>query len=326
MSAAYPLLMEPAIHAMPWGGTRLRDELGKTIPDELATAPIGESWEVSAHPNGVSRAVNGRLAGMPLPEVVRAWGPALLGAKAASRYGSVFPLLVKLIEVNALASVQVHPDDEQARRLEGFPFGKSEAWYIIETLPGAEAYIGFRAGTDRERFEENLACCSVRDILQPVTLKPGDCAALEPGTVHACGNGILLLEIQQSCDITYRVYDWDRRDAEGRARPLHIEKALQVIDFAAQPLVFRGEGAREGITGLFPGRHFSVFQAVVMGMCALAPRESFSTLTVIQGGCVLQSDGANLDLRRGQTVLVPAGLPCVLSGGQALLIGSTPSL
>jgi mannose-6-phosphate isomerase len=324
--AVYPLLMEPAIHAMPWGGTRLRDELGKIIPDDLALAPIGESWEVSAHPNGVSRVANGPLAGMPLPEVLRAWGASLLGEKAATRYGGVFPLLVKLIEVNSLASVQVHPDDEQARRLEGFPFGKSEAWYIIETLPGAEAYIGFRAGTDRERFQENLACCSVRDILRPVALKAGDCAALEPGTVHACGKGILLLEIQQSCDITYRVYDWDRRDEEGRARPLHIEKALQVIDFTAQPRVFRAEGAREGVTELFSGRHFGVFQATVKGTCTLPRRESFCTLTVISGACTLESAGTRMDLRRGQSVLVPAGLACQLSGGEALLMGSTPSL
>jgi mannose-6-phosphate isomerase len=324
MSVVYPLLMDPAIHAMPWGGTRLRDELGKIIPPELSQAPVGESWEVSAHPNGVSRAANGPLAGMPLPEVLRSWGSRLLGENTASRYGGVFPLLVKLIEVNSLASVQVHPDDQQARRLEGFPFGKSEAWYIIETLPGAEAYIGFRAGTDKERFEENLACCSVRDILQPVALKPGDCAALDPGTVHACGKGILLLEIQQSCDITYRVYDWDRRDEEGRARPLHIEKALQVIDFTARPRIFRAGGEQVGITELFPGRHFSVFQVVVKGTCPLPPRETFLTLTVIRGGCTLESDGTTLNLRRGQSVLVPAGTPCALKGGEAFLIGSAP--
>jgi mannose-6-phosphate isomerase len=321
--AVYPLLMEPAIHAMPWGGTRLRDELGKTVPAELSLAPIGESWEVSAHPNGISRVANGPLAGMPLPEVLRAWGASLLGAKTAARYGGVFPLLVKLIEVNSLASVQVHPDDEQARRLEGFPFGKSEAWYIIETLPAAEAYIGFRAGTDRGRFEENLACCSVRDILQPVALRAGDCAALEPGTVHACGNGILLLEIQQSCDITYRVYDWDRRDAEGRARPLHIDKALQVIDFSARAAVHRG-GDGAGMSELFSGAHFGVFQVMVKGSFVLPAAQSFTTLTVIRGGCTLDAGGALLALDRGKSVLVPAALSCAFSG-DALLIGSTPS-
>jgi mannose-6-phosphate isomerase len=326
MNDPYPLLMTPAIHAMPWGGTRLRDELGKRIPDELEAAPIGESWEVSAHPNGVSLAANGRLAGTPLPEVVRAWGASLLGRAVADRYGGVFPLLVKLIEVNALASVQVHPDDEQARELEGFPFGKSEAWYIIDRLPGAEAYIGFRPGTDRERFEENLACCNVRDLLAPVTLRPGDCAALEPGTVHACGNGLLLLEIQQSCDITYRVYDWDRTDTEGRKRPLHIEKAMKVIDFAAQPRIFRAAGAREGVVELYGGRHFSVFQAGVRGSCRLDPRPSFATLTVIQGDCTLRCGTTEVSMRRGQTALVPAGLGCVVEGDQALLIGSTPTV
>ncbi len=172
MTKTYPLLMSPAIHAMPWGGTRIRDVLGKSIPGELAGSPIGESWEVSAHPGGVSRVANGALAGRPLDEVVGAWGETLLGPRVAGRHCGSFPLIVKLIEVNALASVQVHPDEAHAMRAERCPYGKSEAWYIIEAGPGPRpGWVCARASTGsvcaarctRARFRP---CSSARPSLR----------------------------------------------------------------------------------------------------------------------------------------------------------------
>jgi mannose-6-phosphate isomerase len=320
--------MAPEIHAMPWGGTRIRDSLGKSIPPELDGQPIGESWEVSSHPNGVSRVANGPLAGLPLSEVVRSWGPLLMGKAVSARHGGAFPLLVKLIEVNGLASLQVHPNDEQARRLEGFPNGKSEAWYVMETSPQAQAFIGFKPGTDRERFLENLACCNARDLIAPVDLRPGDCVALEPGTVHACGNGILILEIQQSCDITYRVYDWDRTDDKGRKRELHIDKAIEVIDFAAQPRISRRNGNAggnaDGPVDLLRGAHFRVFEVDVRGTCLLPPEASCASFTVIEGRCSLATETSHLEVRRGETVLLPAGLGCALEGSGARVVGAAP--
>ncbi len=321
-AAPYPLLMTPAIHAMPWGGSRIRDVLGKTIPAELAGSPIGESWEVSAHPNGIAHVANGPFAGAPLTEVVDAWGARLVGEATAARFGSLFPLLVKLIEVNTMASLQVHPDDAQAQRLEGFPFGKSEAWYIIDALPTAEVYVGFRPGTTRERFAEELSRHNARSLLSPLPVRPGDCIALEPGTVHACGNGVLLLEVQQSCDITYRVYDWDRVDAQGRPRALHVEKALEVIDFSAAPRVTRGDG-KAPMTELLAGRHFRIFEADVAGGLSLPPSDACVSLTVIRGSCRIAAAGGSLDLARGATVLLPAGMPCAVSG-TALLVGAAP--
>jgi mannose-6-phosphate isomerase len=251
--------------------------------------------------------------------------PRLLGAAVARRYGALFPLLVKLIEVNTMASLQVHPDDAQAQALEGFPFGKSEAWYIIDAPPTAEIYVGFTPGTTRERFSEELARGNARALLAPVSIRPGDCIALDPGTVHACGNGVLLLEVQQSCDITYRVYDWDRVDARGRKRQLHVEKALQVIDFAAAPRISRSDGSSNPAP-LLNGRHFKVFEARVRGALVLQDADRFVSLTVVRGACRLSGGGAQLALPCGATVLVPAGIRCALEGEEALLVGAAPAV
>ena len=324
--APYPLLMVPAIQSNPWGGTRIRDVLKKQIPAALVSQPIGESWEVSAHPNGVSRIGNGPCAGMTLPQAVEAWGTALVGADVVRRYGATFPLLVKLIDVNTLASVQVHPNDEQAQRLEGFPFGKSEAWYIIDAAPSAEAYIGFAPGTSPEQFTAALTGGRVRELLRPLTPHPGDCLALEPGTVHACGNGILMLEIQQSCDITYRVYDWDRRDFEEKPRALHIGKAMQTIDFGAQPRVFRARGTEDTACELMKGKHFSVFEVALRRSCALAARAVFTSLTVVRGSCVARAGGLDLPLATGATLLLPSGMACTLADGAATIVGTYPTV
>jgi mannose-6-phosphate isomerase len=231
---------------------------------------------------------------------------------------------LKLIEVNSMASLQVHPDDAQAQRLEGFPFGKSEAWYIIDAPPKAEIYVGFTPGTTRKRFTEELSKGNVRSLLAPLAIRPGDCIALEPGTVHACGNGVLLLEVQQSCDITYRVYDWDRVDAQGRKRQLHVEKALQVIDFAAAPRVSRADGSANPAE-LLKGRHFKVIEARVGGGLALPASDSFLSLTVVRGACTLTGGATRLELPCGATVLVPAGISCMLEGEEALLVGAAPT-
>ena len=221
----------PVFQPRPWGGRAMAEKLGKTIPD----GPVGESWEISAHPNGVCRVSGGPLDGTPLDELVRRAGADLLGARAAKKYGDSFPLLVKLVDANALASVQVHPNDEQARRLESYPWGKTEAWYIIHRAPDARFHIGLAPDVTPATFREALESGGASQLLASSDAKPGDCILVPPGTVHAVGQGVLFLEIQQSSDITYRVYDWDRKDEQGRPRELHIDKAMQVIDFAARP-------------------------------------------------------------------------------------------
>ena len=235
----------------------MAERLGKRIPD----GPVGESWEVSAHPNGVSRAADGPWAGRSLAEITAAQGPALLGAETHAKYGGEFPVLVKLIDVNALASVQVHPDDAQAQRLEGYPRGKTEAWYIIARKPSARFYLGLADGVTPEGFRAAVAGGSARELLAAPEVSEGDCLFVPPGTVHACGDGVLLLEVQQSCDITYRVYDWDRVDEKGARRELHVEKALQVIDWSARPSVLRPEQREDALNPILSCSQFDMHEA-----------------------------------------------------------------
>lgn len=280
----------------------MKDLLGKDIPDGL----VGESWEVSPHPAGLSRVAGGPLDGRTLPDLAAEHGPRLLGEGPHRKYGGSFPLLVKLIDVNALASVQVHPDDAQARALEGFPFGKAEAWYIIERKPEAVFRLGFRPGVDETGFLEALARGRVPEILSAVSAEKGDCIYVPPGTVHACGNGVFLLEIQQCCDITYRVYDWDRVDASGRRRPLHIEEARAVIDYGARPSVQRAAGRPNELNEVLSSPFFAIWEAPVDGELPLPPARGCRAGTVVRGRGTIVWEEGELGLEAGDSFVLPA--------------------
>jgi mannose-6-phosphate isomerase len=297
-----PLLMRPHYQPRPWGGRLLADLLGKDIPE----GPVGESWEVSPHPSGLSRVASGPFEDRTLPGLADEFGARLLGEEVRRRYGGAFPLLVKLIDVNALASVQVHPDDGQARALEGFPFGKAEAWLILDRKPEASVFLGFRPGTDEPRFLDALASGRVRDLLQPLDVERGDCLYVPPGTVHACGNGVFLLEIQQPCDITYRVHDWDRVDGDGKPRALHIEKARKVIDFGARPRVGRSARRPNELNEVLSSPYFAVGEAPVEGEMALPRARACRAGTVIEGRGTLAWEGGEIPLRTGDSFVLPA--------------------
>ncbi len=303
----------PVYQPRPWGGRAMAERLGKNIPDGL----VGESWEVSAHPNGVSRVSGGPLDGTPLDELVRKAGADLVGARTYQKYRDNFPLLVKLIDVNAIASVQVHPNDEQALRLEGYPWGKTEAWYIIERAPDAKFYVGLVPGATPESFRESLESGTTRSLLSSPSVKPGDCILVGPGTVHAVGDGVLMLEIQQSSDITYRVYDWDRRDEHGKPRALHIDKALRVIDFSARPRIFRSDERSDALGRILASSTFEIFQARVATGLDLPARSSFITGTVVEGDLRLVAADVRLELRCGESFVLPAGTRARLEGVSA---------
>jgi mannose-6-phosphate isomerase len=294
----------------------MTDRLHKTIPD----GPVGESWEVSAHANGLSRAADGPFSGISLAELTKQEGAALLGDGVFERYAGEFPVLVKLIDVNSLASVQVHPDDEQARRLEGFPRGKTEAWYIIDRTPSAKFFIGLAPGVTPASFKAAVAAGRARELLAAPEVAAGDCLLVPPGTIHACGDGVLLLEIQQSCDITYRVYDWDRVDEKGRRRELHLEKALQVIDFAARPSIHRSENRPDALNRILACGQFEMFEARLASRVSLPARPACSTGTLISGGCRLVAAETRIDLACGDSFVVPANVASELDGGPATVI------
>jgi mannose-6-phosphate isomerase len=281
----------------------METSLGKKIPD----GPVAEAWEVSAHPNGVSRAASGPYAGRGLDEITREAGPMLLGRSVYEKHGGEFPVLIKLIDVNSLASVQVHPDDSAARRLEGSPRGKTEAWYIISRAPGARFSLGLAPGVTAESFREALVRGRAQDLLSSPEVRPGDCLFVPPGTVHAAGNGVLLLEVQQSSDITYRVYDWDRVDSLGNRRELHIERALQVIDFSARARIFRARGREDSMDPILACAHFQMFEARLTSTVFLPAAETCMAATVIAGAARLLGGREKLPLHTGDSFIVPAG-------------------
>ena len=286
----------PAFQERPWGGRAMAEKLGKDIPEGL----VAESWEVSAHPGGISRVCGGPLDGTPLDELVRKAGPDLLGARAFKTYGDAFPLLVKLVDATLLPSVQVHPNDEQARRIEGSPWGKTEVWYVIHRAPDARFLVGLAPEATPQGLREAVESGDPEPLLVSAKASPGDCILIPPGTVHAAGQGVLFLEIQQSSDITYRVYDWNRKDRE-----LHLDKALQVIDFSARPRIFHAD-RRDNALGRLLGGQFEIFEARVATGVDVPARASCAAGTVVQGDLRLLAGNTRLDLRCGDSFVVPA--------------------
>jgi mannose-6-phosphate isomerase len=219
----FPLRMKPHFDPKPWGGRRLKEVLGKDIPE----GKIGESWEISTTGGKVSHVDGGPLDGLALDEVLRRWPVATMGRLA----GREFPLLVKFIDASENLSVQVHPDDKTARRLEDFPRGKTESWVILEAGDGAELIHGLMEGTTREALAKSADSPGIEMHLRRVPIRRGTVAPVTAGTVHAILAGTLLCEVQQASDITYRLYDWNRKPP----RPLHIEQSLESIPFGEKP-------------------------------------------------------------------------------------------
>mgnify|MGYP002641453097 CR=1 FL=1 len=223
----YPLTFTPLMKEKVWGGRRLA-EVGKVLP---AQGPFGESWELVDLDDDQSMVAAGPAKGIGLHELINAWGPGLMGS--AGLDGGRFPLLVKYLDANETLSVQVHPDAEVARRLGGRP--KSEAWYILGVEPGGVIYRGLKPGVGRDELAAALAAGEVEQLLAVEQVEPGDLVPVPPGTVHAIGAGVMLAEVQQPSDTTYRVHDWGRNGLDGVPRTLHIQQALQSIHFGVEP-------------------------------------------------------------------------------------------
>jgi mannose-6-phosphate isomerase len=299
-----PLVLERRLDSRIWGGSSLGPWLG------LAQAPaqLAESWQVYAQ----NQVATGPLAGQTLAELVREHGADLVGTISFARYGADFPLLAKFIDAADHLSIQVHPDDTYAHSVEaatGF-HGKTEAWYILHAEPGAELYHGLTHDSNRAEFAAGIADGSILKLLRSVAVAPGDTIFVPAGTVHAINAGIMLFEIQQTSDLTYRVYDYDRRDAQGNPRELHIEKSLDVIDYHAAsqaqvPAIALGNGQELLVTcPYFRMERWDLAKPLEH----TTDPSSFVILTVIEGTARFTSPHGELHLARGESVVLPANL------------------
>ena len=223
----YPLTFTPVLKDYIWGGRTL-EQLGRTLPEGI----IAESWEVAAHPDGTCTVDNGDYAGKLLTEVHAELGLDLIGTKNAwAQARGKFPLLIKLLDANRPLSVQVHPDDTYALNNEANELGKNEMWVVLQAKPGAQLILGVKAGANRDSFHQAIQDGSLEDYLHYLPVKAGDHICVPAGSLHAILDGLLIAEIQQNSNTTYRVYDWNRVGKAGKPRRLHIEKSLDVINF-----------------------------------------------------------------------------------------------
>jgi mannose-6-phosphate isomerase len=304
MDLLAPLTFRPAYQALVWGGRRLQ----RWRPD-LPPGPIGESWDLSDHKHGMSVVAQGPLAGHTLRELVVEAGPALVGTGFR---GGVFPLMVKLIDAADHLSVQVHPDDATASILGVDDRGKTECWVIL--ADGGALFQGTHSGVNREAFEHALADRTLAATLNRFEGRAGDVFFIEARTVHALGEGCLLYEIQQTSDITFRVYDWDRMGLDGRPRPLHVAESLATIDFSRTgfgPLRPQWQSDPAGgvaSRSLVTCPYFRVEQFRIAAGATLRrpPRDTCAVVTCIDGRGVLQTEGGALPIVPMQTALLPA--------------------
>ncbi|MCX7024457.1 MAG: mannose-6-phosphate isomerase, class I [Spirochaetes bacterium] len=315
--AIEPIILEPVFKERIWGGTRLREDFGFDIPSDST----GECWAVSAHPAGPCRAVNPPWAGMTLLELWKERRDLFGGLR-----GDGFPLLVKILDARDDLSVQVHPGDEAARAGNGEESGKSECWYIIDCTRGASIILGHNART-RGEFEAMASAGEWDRLLRRVPIKPGDFHYIPSGTIHALCSGALVLETQQSSDLTYRIYDWDRRDRAGTRRDLHLEKALAAarfpyVDADERPETIRRHG---GVTTVFTRNgHFTLSRQAVSGSMELPHDEPFLILGVISGEGSLGRGAGSWPLRKGSHLVLPHGFGRFRLNGTLCAMVSSP--
>jgi len=306
----YPLMFEPIYKEKIWGGDNLKKYLSKKID---SGSKIGESWEVADHFDDTSIVVNGEFKGETLHSLLEKYGRELLGTKADERYLSRFPLLIKFIDANDKLSVQVHPNDEYANKNENGEYGKTEMWYVVHADPGAKLIAGLKTGTTKEEFKKLIVSNELEEVLHKVEVKTGDVLFIPSGRVHAIMSGMVINEIQQNSDVTYRVYDWGRVGMDGKPRELHIEKALDVInfdDFAPEPskLHYATIGTNV-ISILTKCLYFQVEKYILNEKIVFnSDKSSFSVFSVIDGYGILNWDKNEIELDKGETILVPADI------------------
>lgn len=301
----YPLQFKPEMKERVWGGRAL-EQFGFELPP----GPIGEAWTIGDHPNGTTTVINGELSGLGLDQIREQFGETWLGSKFAGSKNGRFPLLIKLLDCNADLSVQVHPTDEY-KRLPAGELGKTEMWYVIDAQPGAKIVYGLKEGMTREAFMTAINENRIMDTMCEVIAKPGDTFYIPAGTVHALCAGVLVAEIQQNSDTTYRLYDYNRSGLDGKPRELHVEDSLEVINYDNAG-AFRTESditTTNQWVNLASSDYFVTDKAIVSGSWPLVTDpSSFTIVIVVAGTGTLRWSEGEISLRPGNCFLLPANL------------------
>ncbi len=301
----YPIIFRPILKSVIWGGSEICKFKGITPVQE----GVGESWEVSHVQDNVSVVANGELAGQSLEQLIESYGEQLLGKKVVERFGTTFPLLIKFIDAREALSIQVHPNDELAEKRHHSK-GKTEMWYIVQAEPGVFLYSGFSKAITPEEYVKSVENDTFIDTLQKHEVKAGDVFFLPAGRVHAIGAGCFIAEIQQTSNITYRIYDYNRKDALGNARELHTELAKDAIDYTVYPdyklQYYPGRSEHQKLVAC-PYFTTNLIEAGQGEVMHLENRDTFTIYICMQGALRLtDNNGYSIEMKQGDTALIPA--------------------
>jgi mannose-6-phosphate isomerase len=312
----YPLQFSPIFKERIWGGTKLKSLLNKSIVSDRT----GESWEISTVEGDVSIVSNGAWAGKSLNDLINSTPEAILGTEVFKRFGKQFPLLFKYLDAREDLSIQVHPNDELAKKRHN-SFGKTEMWYIVQADENARIIVGFKEKSNASEYLENLKNKTLLSILDDVKVKEGDIFFLETGTVHAIGAGLVVAEIQQTSDITYRIYDFDRVDAQGNSRELHVDLALEAINYNKVDTHKKYNTVLNQSNTAVDCPYFTTNFLPLDGEISINKTgNTFTVYMCVEGSFEIDCNGAKFQYKKGDTVLIPAALKAFILKGKASIL------
>ena len=312
----YPLQFDPILKERIWGGEKLKTLLNKPITSKIT----GESWELSTVQGDVSVIANGNLKGTSLTTLIEEFPAAVLGTKVHEQFGVAFPLLFKYLDAKEDLSIQVHPNDELAMKRHN-SFGKTEMWYVMQADVDARLIVGFKEQSSREEYLKSLENKSLESILNSVHTKPGDVFFLNTGTVHAIGAGMVVAEIQQTSDITYRLYDFDRKDADGNTRELHVELALDAINYDKTESEKSYSKTENKSNTIVDCPYFTTNFIPLNGAIEVDNNgDSFKVYMCIDGDFEIEYNNNKFNYSKGDTVLIPAALKSLKLNGKASIL------
>lgn len=315
-SKIYPLQFQPILKERIWGGEKLKTVLNKPITSKIT----GESWEISTVEGDISLVANGELKGKSLSDIIDDMPEAILGTKVYQQFGKQFPLLFKYLDAREDLSIQVHPNDELAKKRHN-SFGKTEMWYIMQADENASIIVGFKEKSNASDYLEHLKNKTLLDILDKVKVKLGDVFFLETGTVHAIGAGLVVAEIQQTSDITYRIYDFDRKDAKGKERELHIDLALEAINYNKVDTFKKYNTTTNESNTVVDCRYFTTNIIPLEGKITVKNNgDSFKVYMCVDGAFDLEANNCNYSFKKGDTLLLPAALEEFKLDGKASIL------